>query len=84
MEEIFSRTDAPVLQVEFQDHAEKMAGFSCCDLYRLLEGFGYRMFVYDADSRCLVREQMRDHYPHVNLVATKNDDFVNSRLHMRC
>jgi FkbM family methyltransferase len=78
--EIFSRADAPLLQVEFEDHAAKTAGSSCRDLYRLLEDFGYRMFVYDAGARCLVREPMRDHYPFQNLVAAKNEEFVNSRL----
>ena len=82
--EIFSRADAPVLQVEFEDHAATTAGSSCRDLYRLLESFGYRMFVYDPGACCLVRECMKDHYSYINLVATKNDEFVNSRLHMRC
>jgi hypothetical protein len=35
----------------FTDNAATTAGSSCHDLYRLLEGFGYRMFVYDAGAR---------------------------------
>jgi FkbM family methyltransferase len=81
--EIFSRADAPVLQVEFEEHAAKTGGSSCRNLHRLLEDFGYRMFVYDAGARCLIREHMRDHYPFMNLVATKTHEYVNSRLHMR-
>ena len=78
--EIFARTDAPVLQVEFTDAATIAAGSSCRNLYEFLEELGYQMFTYDLSQRCLARERLREHYPYVNLIAAKNPDFVNERL----
>src|SRR5262249_454080 len=38
--EVFTRADAPVLQIEFTDEAANAAGSSCRDLYAMLENFG--------------------------------------------
>jgi hypothetical protein len=78
--EVFSRTDAPLLQVEFADESAKAAGSSCRDLYQRLENFGYRMFVYNLAKRNLIPEPVREKYPYNNLIATKDLEFVNARL----
>ena len=78
--EVFSREDAPVLQVEFCDAAAEAAGTSCRHLYKYLESFGYRMFCYDFSKRALIEDPLREEYPYVNLMAAKNFDFVNLRL----
>jgi FkbM family methyltransferase len=79
-QEMFARSDAPVLQVEFSDEAASGAGVSCHILYRTLEGFGYRMFIYKPEICAIVPDSMREEYPYVNLIAAKNPDFVNARL----
>ena len=79
--ETLSRPDAPVLQVEFTDEASQAAGSSCEQLYRLLEGLGYQMYVYDALYAKLIRERLRDAYPYSNLIAAKNEDRVMERIH---
>lgn len=78
--ESFSRQDAPVLQVEFTDQASQSAGTSCQSIYHQLEEFGYQMFIYEEELRRIIPDPMRDSYPYVNLLATKNPDEINSRL----
>jgi FkbM family methyltransferase len=78
--EVFNRTDAPLLQVEFADETAKAAGSSCRDLYQCLENFGYRMFVYNLAKRNLLPEPVREKYPYSNLIATKDPESVNARL----
>jgi FkbM family methyltransferase len=70
----FSRQDAPLLQVEFNDDALEAAGTSCKELYDLLESFGYQMFLYSAKKNKLIKEsgKERDRYDGANLIATKN------------
>lgn len=75
-----SRTDAPILQVEFTDKASRMAGSSCEDLYHLLEELGYQMFIYDANSKRLIPDPLRENYPYVNLIATKRPEEISDRL----
>ena len=74
------RVDAPLLQVEFTDAAADAAGSSCKELYRALEQFGYRMFVYDSGKKGLVHDPLRGSYPYTNLIATKSPEEVNLRL----
>lgn len=78
--ESFSRNDAPILQIELTDKACQSAGTSCHTLYRQLEEFGYKMFVYEEKTRRIVPDPLRDSYPCVNLLATKDQDEINSRL----
>jgi FkbM family methyltransferase len=78
--ETLSRTDAPVLQVEFTDQASQSAGTSCQALYHQLENLGYRMYLYDGISKRIVPYPMRESYPYVNLLAVKNPDTIHSRL----
>jgi FkbM family methyltransferase len=74
------RTDAPLLQVEFTDAVAASAGSSCKDLYRVLQDFGYRMFIYDQKRRELIHDPLRESYPYANLIATKSPDAANLRL----
>ena len=78
--EIFSRPDAPVLQIEFTDEAAQSAGTSCESLYRQLESLGYRMFVYEPKTRKLIPDPLRERYPYLNLFAVKQPDEVHARL----
>lgn len=78
--EFFARSDAPVLQVEFTDEAAVAAGSSCHALYDCLEGYGYKMFVYDPGEKRLVPDSKRERYPYLNLLAAKNPAFVERRL----
>lgn len=78
--EILSRADAPVLQVEFTEQAALSAGSSCKELYHLLEELGYQMFVYNATSRTLVPDPVRESYPYLNLIAVKQLESVITRL----
>lgn len=81
--ETLSRMDAPILQVEFTEQAAQAAGSSCAELYHLLEELGYQMFVYDAKSRRLVPDPLREEYPYLNLIAVKRPEEVVSRLKKR-
>ena len=72
--------DAPLLQVEFTEDAAKAAGCSCQALYRMLSELGFEMFTFDASSNALAPDPMRDRYPYVNLLATKNPESINARL----
>ena len=81
--ETFSRQDAPVLQVEFTDQASQSAGTSCQALYRQLEEFGYRMFLYDEKQKRIIPDPMRDSYPYLNLFAIKHPEQINQRLNKR-
>jgi FkbM family methyltransferase len=79
-ENVFSRKDAPVLQVEFTEKASNSAGSSCEELYHLLEEFGYQMFIYDAKSKRLIPDPLRETYPYVNLIAIKRQEEISKRL----
>jgi FkbM family methyltransferase len=82
--EMLSRSDSPVLQVEFTDDAAQAAGSSCRALYEFLESLGYRMYVYDTGRRSLAQDGLRDRYPYANLLAVKNCEFVNERVRGSC
>jgi FkbM family methyltransferase len=76
----FSREDAPILQVEFNDLTAMPAGSSGRKLYDALESLGYKMFTYDARNRTLIPEPPRDSYPLMNLIAAKRPDYIVARL----
>lgn len=78
--ETLSRTDAPVLQVEFTEKASQSANSCCQKLYYSLEKLGYQMFIYDAESKELVHDPLRESYPYVNLIAAKHPEKVVARL----
>jgi FkbM family methyltransferase len=77
---VFSRQDAPLLQVEFTDAASESAGTTCQNIYRLLEELGYAVFSYDRRRNRIIPDPMRDKYPYVNLIATKDPDAVVTRI----
>lgn len=78
--ESFIRQDAPVLQVEFTDQASQSASTSCQSLYRQLEEIGYQMFLYEAESKRIIPDPLRDSYPYLNLLATKHPEEIDLRL----
>lgn len=78
--ESFSRSDAPLLQVEFTDQASQSAGTTCQKLYGQLESLGYQMFLYDVGTRSLIPEPKRVSYPYLNLLASKRPEAVALRL----
>lgn len=81
---VLSRADAPVLQVEFFDRASRSAGSSCEALYRSLEDLGYQVHVYDAASKKLTRDALRESYrTPINLYAARHADQVEARLESR-
>ncbi len=75
-----SRSNAPILQVEFTDKAALSAGSLCQELYHTLERLGYLMYTYDPKNFRLIHEPMREVYPYVNLIAVKHIKRVNDRL----
>jgi hypothetical protein len=83
-QKVLSRADAPVLQVEFFDQTSQSAGSSCNELYCLLEELGYQVYVYDAESKKIVRDPLRPSYQSpINLFAAKYGDQVEARLESR-
>ncbi|MBC8430511.1 MAG: FkbM family methyltransferase [Desulfobacterales bacterium] len=78
--EMLSKKDAPVLLVEFTEEAARSAGSSCKELYCLLEEFGYQMYTYHPKFRTIVPDPLRDSYPYVNLIATKDPHYIHNRL----
>lgn len=81
--DLFARTDAPLLQVEFTDAACQSAGTSSAELYSKLEELGYRMFTYDPRNKRMVPDPLRKEYPYLNLFALKDLDMVQSKLKRR-
>ena len=75
-----SREDAPTLLVEFTEKAAKTANSSCKELYQKLEHLGYKMFVYNPDSKKLIPYKLQADRPHINLIATKQPQMVENRL----
>ncbi|RPI74447.1 MAG: FkbM family methyltransferase [Desulfobacteraceae bacterium] len=76
----FQHADAPLLQVEFTDEASIAADSSCRRLYHLLEEFGYKIFRYDHRRRDIIPDPLREHYPYVNLIATKKPEEAFARI----
>jgi len=72
-----SPSEAPVLQIEFADNGQPS---HCRNLYAALERLGYEVFTFDAATRLLKPEMLRDYYACSNLIATKNAAMVNRRL----
>jgi len=78
-----SRHDAPTLVVEFTDANARAAGTTCQDLYKEVEGLGYRLFTYDLSRRILLAAPRLDYYDYTNLLATKDPNAVVTRLQSR-
>jgi FkbM family methyltransferase len=80
MKNTLSRSDAPVLQVEFTEENCHSNGYACKDLYNALSNFGYRLFTYDVEENVLIPEPLREIYPHLNILAIKNLEAVVQRI----
>lgn len=80
---LLSQTDAPVLQVEFNERASELAGSSLVDLYFQLEHLGYKIYSYDTNANKLVSEPSRSEFANSNLIATKHPEHIASRLENR-
>ena len=78
--EMLGRPDAPTLLVEFTDNCAQNAGSSCQALYRALEELGYHLFRIKMPDRTILPDPIRQSYPFMNLVATKNHEAVKRRL----
>jgi len=78
--ETLSRTDSPVLQVEFTDHASRSAELSCQALYHQIETLGYQLFLYDEKHRRIYHAPLREEYPYLNLIASKDPDQIGKRI----
>jgi FkbM family methyltransferase len=67
-----ARADSPDLLVEFTDANAQAVGGSCSDIYRSLEGLGYRIYRLDGATKTIRPDPLREEYPYVNLCATKD------------
>ena len=77
---LLSSPDAPLICIEFTEEAAANAGSSCADLYHMLEGFGYQLFEVCDRSGVIVPFPLRDPFPNVNLIATKDKALLGQRL----
>jgi hypothetical protein len=78
--EVLMNDYAPVLIVEFTEQNAKNAGYSCKQLYELLQSYGYDLYIYDSKTNSLKADSLRDHYPYLNLIACKDIKGVQSRI----
>jgi FkbM family methyltransferase len=78
---VLSRSDAPVLMVEFSDATAANCNSSCALLRTTLESLGFRLYRYNAKERSLYAEPPNQAYPYDNLIAVKNLSAVYERLH---
>lgn len=78
--DFFMKESAPTVLIEFTDENAINAGYSCKDLYNLLLSYGYTLFSYNANTNELIQEELRSEYPYVNLIATKDVNFVIQRI----
>lgn len=78
--EFLSQPIAPTLLVEFTDQNAINAGYTCTELYNLLISFGYDLYTYDSIHNVLIPEELRDEYPYVNIIATKNKAEIEARI----
>jgi FkbM family methyltransferase len=72
--------DAPLLCVEFTEEAATLAGTSCDELYRALERLGYSVFSVGPRVEDLQPFPRREHFPNVNVLATKDIAAVRARV----
>lgn len=79
-EKLLGAADAPLLCIEFTEEAAQLADSSCTELYRKLEHLGYSMFSVGPRTEDIQPFPWREHFPNVNLLATKNLAAVRQRL----
>lgn len=73
----------PHLMIEFTEANARNAGTTCAEVYHQLENLGYQMYRINSGDNSLIHETLHEHYPFVNLIATKDINFVLSRLRWR-
>lgn len=78
--EALADQNSPHLLIEFTEENAHNAGTTCAEVYHQLERLGYQMYHINSGDKSLVRETLREHYPFVNLIATKDVSFILSRL----
>jgi FkbM family methyltransferase len=76
-----SRSDAPVLQVEFTEDAAQNAGSSTPALFQQIEQLGYRLYRWNPWESTLQRETPGSTYPYINLFAIKDLNAAMARVH---
>lgn len=76
--EKYLRINSPVIILELTESNTFSAGYMVQELYSLLESWGYCW--YRLVKGEFIFETKRLHYPYDNLIATKNIDFIYSRL----
>ena len=79
-QEFLSRSDAPVLLVEFTEEAAKLAGTFCSTLYRTLERLGYGLYTVSDRAEEVQPFPLCEDFPNVNLIASKDIAAVRARL----
>lgn len=79
-EKIFSQDNAPDVLIEFTEANAQSAGLSCQLLFQKITELGYGIYFIDLKNKRLVHQERWQKLPHVNLFATKREDFVLDRL----
>lgn len=74
------KDQSPVLMVEFTDKNAVNAGYTCKQLYCLIQDYGYSLFSYNSSKNSLIIHELQDEYPYMNLIAAKDIAVVNDRL----
>jgi len=78
--ELLSRSDSPVLLVEFTETNAFAAGYYCGELFDFVKSFGYEWYSYNVESNKLIIQKKKLHYPYENLIAIKDIDACYQRL----
>ncbi len=77
---ILSSKNAPVILIEFDENNTWAAGYSCHELYDLLNSFGYKLYTFDLKNMEFQLEPKQLHYPSQNLIAIKNYNLSINKL----
>lgn len=80
MKNLLKEKNAPVLLIEFTEDNARLSGFTCQELFYLIESFGYELFLYNWVKNELVKQKNRDYFSYTNLVCIKDKNFVKKRL----
>lgn len=79
--EVLAGDDAPVIMLEFSYDNQKAANSSCEELADILSQHGYRFYLFDSNSRQLVKFELDESYREsYNLFAIKELEKVQNRI----
>lgn len=78
--DLLSKSDAPVIMVEFNEVNAFSAGYYCGNIYDLLKEYGYEWYKYDSISNSLIAQPKKLHYACENLIAVKDIEKVIFRI----